>query len=83
MLRAIMNFLKLRFPAFLGMNVLYSLALFGTLASILTSPLDSFPQYFFSSTTNPSFVKYLQSYYSYSGTAINAVAKSASKKSAS
>ena len=24
-----MNFLKLRFPAFLGMNVLYSLALFG------------------------------------------------------
>lgn len=32
MLRAIMNFLKLRFPAFLGMNVLYSLALFGMLA---------------------------------------------------
>lgn len=29
-LRAIMNFLKLRFPAFLGMNVLYSVALFGT-----------------------------------------------------
>ena len=29
MLRAIMNFLKLRFPAFLGMNVLWSLALFG------------------------------------------------------
>lgn len=29
MLRAVMNFLKLRFPAFLGMNVLYSLALFG------------------------------------------------------
>ena len=28
MLRAIMNFLKLRFPAFLGMNVLYSLGLF-------------------------------------------------------
>ncbi|KAL9127958.1 MAG: hypothetical protein Q9217_003271 [Psora testacea] len=28
MLKAIMNFLKLRFPAFLGMNVLYSLALF-------------------------------------------------------
>lgn len=28
MLRAIMNFLKVRFPAFLGMNVLYSLALF-------------------------------------------------------
>ena len=24
-----MNFLKLRFPAFLGMNVLYSLGLFG------------------------------------------------------
>ena len=31
MLKAIMNFLKLRFPAFLGMNVLYSLALFGML----------------------------------------------------
>ena len=28
MLKAIMNFLKVRFPAFLGMNVLYSLALF-------------------------------------------------------
>ena len=28
MLKAIMNFLKLRFPAFLGLNVLYSLALF-------------------------------------------------------
>ena len=31
MLKAIMNFLKLRFPAFLGMNVLYSLALFSEL----------------------------------------------------
>ena len=31
LLKAIMNFLKLRFPAFLGMNVLYSLALFGEL----------------------------------------------------
>ena len=29
LLKTIMNFLKLRFPAFLGMNVLYSLALFG------------------------------------------------------
>ena len=29
MLKAIMNFLKLRFPAFLGMHVLYSLGLFG------------------------------------------------------
>jgi hypothetical protein len=28
MLRAIMNFLKLRFPAFMGMNVLWSLSLF-------------------------------------------------------
>lgn len=28
MLRSITNFLKFRFPAFLGMNVLYSLALF-------------------------------------------------------
>lgn len=51
MLRAIMNFLKLRFPAFLGMNVLYSLALFGlfsqpTLHSLnhfrrLTKPYDN------------------------------------------
>ena len=44
MLKAIMNFLKLRFPAFLGMNVLYSLALFGTLFHFLVSfvpkPLD-------------------------------------------
>ena len=31
LLKTIMNFLKLRFPAFLGMNVLYSLALFGIL----------------------------------------------------
>lgn len=29
LLKTIMNFLKLRFPAFLGMNVLYSLGLFG------------------------------------------------------
>ena len=29
LLKTILNFLKLRFPAFLGMNVLYSLALFG------------------------------------------------------
>jgi len=29
LLKTIMNFLKLRFPAFLGLNVLYSLALFG------------------------------------------------------
>jgi len=33
MLKAIMNFLKLRFPAFLGMNVLYSLALFSKLST--------------------------------------------------
>ena len=33
MLRAIMNFLKLRFPAFMGMNVLWSLAVFGKLTS--------------------------------------------------
>ena len=31
MLKAILNFLKLRFPAFLGLNVLYSLGLFGQL----------------------------------------------------
>lgn len=35
MLKAIMNFLKLRFPAFLGMNVLYSLGLFGRSFHIL------------------------------------------------
>lgn len=35
MLKAIMNFLKLRFPAFLGMNVLYSLALFGMSNSLV------------------------------------------------
>ena len=29
MLRTIINFLKLRFPAFMGINVLWSLALFG------------------------------------------------------
>lgn len=29
LLKTIMNFLKLRFPAFLGLNVLYSLGLFG------------------------------------------------------
>lgn len=37
MLKAIMNFLKVRFPAFLGMNVLYSLALFSRY------PADSYP----------------------------------------
>lgn len=42
MLKAIMNFLKLRFPAFLGMNVLYSLALFGTL---FNSPFTFVPGY--------------------------------------
>ena len=35
MLKAIMNFLKVRFPAFLGMNVLYSLALFSRYPSNL------------------------------------------------
>ena len=38
MLKAIMNFLKLRFPAFLGMNVLYSLALFGRLFHSFVCP---------------------------------------------
>lgn len=37
MLKAIMNFLKLRFPAFLGMNVLYSLGLFGRFIIISSS----------------------------------------------
>lgn len=41
MLKAIMNFLKLRFPAFLGMNVLYSLALFGTLFSSIVRVLPT------------------------------------------
>ena len=41
-LKTIMNFLKLRFPAFLGMNVLYSLALFGKriLPPIAIPPTD-------------------------------------------
>ena len=40
MLRAIMNFLKLRFPAFMGMNVLWSLAVFRefTFKSTLPTP---------------------------------------------
>lgn len=50
MLRAIMNFLKLRFPAFLGMNVLYSLALFGTLTFIVTTRLPFFPPHLFKNT---------------------------------
>lgn len=37
LLKAIMNFLKLRFPAFLGMNVLYSLALFGMVLVVLVN----------------------------------------------
>ena len=37
MLKAIMNFLKVRFPAFLGMNVLYSIALFSRCS------LESYP----------------------------------------
>lgn len=48
MLRAIMNFLKLRFPAFLGMNVLYSLALFG----LFSQPTLHSPNHF-SRLTNP------------------------------
>jgi len=39
LLRSIMNFLKLRFPAFAGMNVLWSLALFG----MFLSPCCVFP----------------------------------------
>lgn len=44
-LKAIMNFLKLRFPAFLGMNVLYSLALFSKslLPPFPPIPFPSFP----------------------------------------
>jgi hypothetical protein len=46
MLRAIMNFLKLRFPAFMGMNVLWSLALFRKqeshhIAESLTNGIDN------------------------------------------
>ncbi|KAG8525881.1 uncharacterized protein KY384_000641 [Bacidia gigantensis] len=41
MLKAIMNFLKLRFPAFLGMNVLYSLALFAKDARHANTPHEA------------------------------------------
>ena len=48
MLRAIMNFLKVRFPAFMGMNVLWSLALFGKLhLSYTHSPPFSFPSLYY------------------------------------
>ena len=61
MLRAIMNVLKLRFTAFLGMNVLYSLALFRTLSRILTSPLPSFPSMSLLKHTNTPVVETLHS----------------------
>jgi hypothetical protein len=39
MLKAIMNALKLRWPAFMGTNVLLSLGLFGTFATLSKHPL--------------------------------------------
>ena len=41
MLKSILNFLKLRFPAFLGMNVLMSLALFGISLLPLADPQEN------------------------------------------
>ena len=41
LLKAIMNFLKLRFPAFLGMNVLYSLGLFSKSSQVVHLANDS------------------------------------------
>ena len=38
LLRTIMTFLRTRFPAFMGMNVLWSLALFGTFLSLSLTP---------------------------------------------
>lgn len=55
MLKAIMNFLKLRFPAFLGMNVLYSLALFGTLSHSLTRFHPKVSGFLLTSVQSPSF----------------------------
>lgn len=66
LLKTIMNFLKLRFPAFLGMNVLYSLGLFGESSSSLSFslsfcqrsvpcpvPVKHIPMQVSSSMTNP------------------------------
>lgn len=81
MLRAIMNFLKLRFPAFLGMNVLWSLALFGTYLHpsppARCPPLPSHYPVHISTTDTLA-----QSSSSSSGTVTNAAAKPASRKSA-
>ena len=68
MLKAIMNFLKLRFPAFLGMNVLYSLALFSK--CVLVSDILHI--------TNTGF----KSCYSSSGIVINVARKSGLRRSA-
>jgi len=40
MLRSIMTFLRARFPAFMGMNVLWSLAVFGKYYSIMLALLS-------------------------------------------
>lgn len=80
MLRAIMNFLKLRFPAFMGMNVLLSLALFGTLYPfpLCLSSLPAIIHIHIHPFTDPS--PPIQSSSLYSGTAINAAVKSGSSK---
>lgn len=74
MLKAIMNFLKLRFPAFLGMNVLYSLALFGMLFRFLMClrpKISGYSMYGFHSLTDA----HAQSFFSSSGIATNAAKK--------
>lgn len=80
LLKAIMNFLKLRFPAFLGMNVLYSLGLFGSY------PFPP-PFFFYLRSPNPHLrlsepADPNKSSSSCSGTATNAARKSGSKRNA-
>lgn len=72
MLRAIMNFLKLRFPAFMGMNVLWSLSLFRKRPSTATQ-----------ATNSKRSMLTIQSFFSSSGTATNVAKKYALRKSAS
>ncbi|KAL9579052.1 MAG: hypothetical protein Q9212_005329 [Teloschistes hypoglaucus] len=54
LMKTIMNFLKLRFPAFLGLNVLYSLGLF-SMSSPYTSNPSPFPSLPFSFFPPPTF----------------------------
>lgn len=74
MLKAIMNALKLRWPAFMGTNVLLSLGLFGT----CTFSARCHESNALENITNLMF----QSFFSYSGTATNEVAKSVSRRKA-